>query len=120
MSCSSLRNNREIVMKDDKKNIWYSKTGFSLSKANRHVIHRSKYSIYKTTVILLSFNFGVSGTHVLKYSSETTMFLFDKTCQNKETRFLTKTSVLNIMNLKDMKKKRERKTLVQLHTYLLH
>lgn len=47
--------------------------------------------LYRSTVIQISFDYKLSGIHVLEYPSETIVFLSDKTCQNKETRFLTET-----------------------------
>lgn len=53
--------------------------------------------LYKNTMLLISFNFGLSGLHVSKYPPETTMFLSDKTHEKEKKIFLKKVPNQNIL-----------------------
>lgn len=107
-----LRNIQEILLTDENKNFWYQKLGSSPFKAYSHIAWRSNSGLGKNTVILISFEFGRSGIHVLNCS-----YLI-KLVRRKKSGFLLKHSMLNIFNLKEVKHKKEK--LVQIHTYLLH
>lgn len=102
MTCSSLRNIQEILLKNENKNFWYQKLAFSPFKAYSHIIYRSNGGLGKNTVILISFEFGQSGIHVLNCS-----YLI-KLVRREKPGSLLKHFMLNIFNLKEVKQKKRK------------